>query len=112
MAASRNTQAGLPVVTVNAYGMAYGAAGLAVIAQSAARQLDPHWHYVVSLLYLSLAGTSLAFGSTGTHQAHWRFASGVYERSVSGHRAHGFDAVRELSMESARDFRACRLDCG
>ena len=32
MAASRNTQTGLPVVTVNAYGMAYGAVGLAVIA--------------------------------------------------------------------------------
>ena len=32
MAASRNTQAGLPVVTVNAYGMAYGALGLAAIA--------------------------------------------------------------------------------
>ena len=64
MAASRNTQAGLPVVTVNAYGMAYGAAGLAVIAllRGTPVDFDPRWPYVLSLLYLSLAGTSLAFG--------------------------------------------------
>ncbi|MBM4219853.1 MAG: EamA family transporter [Gammaproteobacteria bacterium] len=64
MAASRNTQAGLPVVTVNAYGMAYGAIGLMVIAAIRGTPLDfdPRWPYVASLLYLSLAGTSLAFG--------------------------------------------------
>jgi drug/metabolite transporter (DMT)-like permease len=64
MAASRNTQAGLPVVTVNAYGMAYGALGLAVIAalRGTPVAFDPRWPYVLSLLYLSLAGTSLAFG--------------------------------------------------
>jgi drug/metabolite transporter (DMT)-like permease len=64
MAASRNTQAGLPVVTVNAYGMAYGAIGLVVIAAARGTPVDfdPRWPYIVSLLYLSLAGTSLAFG--------------------------------------------------
>lgn len=64
MAASRNTQASLPVVTVNAYGMAYGAAGLAVIAaiRGTPIDFDPRWPYVLSLVYLSLAGTSLAFG--------------------------------------------------
>ena len=64
MAASRNTQASLPVVTVNAYGMAYGAAGLAVIAaiRGTPVDFDPRWPYVLSLIYLSLAGTSLAFG--------------------------------------------------
>ena len=64
MAASRNTQAGLPVVTVNAYGMAYGAIGLAAIAalRGTPVAFDPRWPYVASLLYLSLAGTSLAFG--------------------------------------------------
>ena len=64
MAAMRNTQGGLPVVTVNAYGMAYGAIGLAVIAAIRGTPVvfDPHWPYVLSLLYLSLAGTSLAFG--------------------------------------------------
>ncbi len=63
MAASHNTQAGLPVVTVNAYGMAYGAIGLAVIAilRGTPVDFDPRWPYVISLLYLSLAGTSLAF---------------------------------------------------
>ena len=64
MAAMRNTQGGLPVVTVNAYGMAYGAVGLAIIAaiRGTPVAFDPHWPYVLSLLYLSLAGTSLAFG--------------------------------------------------
>jgi drug/metabolite transporter (DMT)-like permease len=64
MAALRNTQGGLPVLTVNAYGMAYGAVGLAVIAviRGTPIAFDPRWPYVVSLLYLSLAGTSLAFG--------------------------------------------------
>jgi drug/metabolite transporter (DMT)-like permease len=64
MAASRNTQTGLPVVTVNAYGMAYGAIGLVVIAalRGTPVDFDPRWPYIASLLYLALAGTSLAFG--------------------------------------------------
>ncbi len=64
VAASRNTQAGLPVLTVNAYGMAYGALGLAIIALLRGTHIDFDWRwpYVVSLLYLSLADTSLAFG--------------------------------------------------
>lgn len=64
MAAMKNTRGGLPVLTVNAYGMAYGAIGLAVIAAIRGTPIafDPRWPYVVSLLYLSLAGTSLAFG--------------------------------------------------
>lgn len=64
MAAIRNTSSGLPVVTVNAFGMAYGTASLALIAllRGAPVTFDASWPYVVSLLYLSLAGTSLAFG--------------------------------------------------
>jgi len=64
VAASRNTQAGLPVVTVNAYGMAYGAFGLGLIAviRGTPVDFDLRWPYVASLLYLSLAGTALAFG--------------------------------------------------
>jgi drug/metabolite transporter (DMT)-like permease len=44
--------------------MAYGAAGLAVIAaiRGTPIDFDPRWPYVLSLIYLSLAGTSLAFG--------------------------------------------------
>ena len=64
MAAMRNTQSGMSVVTANAYGMAYGTVGLALIAaiRGTPIDFDPRWPYVVSLLYLSLAGTSLAFG--------------------------------------------------
>jgi drug/metabolite transporter (DMT)-like permease len=64
IAASRNTRDDLPVVTVNAYGLAYGTIGLAVIAaiRGTPVAFDPRWPYVLSLLYLSLAGTALAFG--------------------------------------------------
>ena len=64
MAATRNTGSGLSVVTVNAYGMFYGTLGLSLIAmmRGASLSFDPSWPYVISLLYLSLAGTSLAFG--------------------------------------------------
>ena len=64
MAALRNTRSGMSVVTANAYGMAYGTVGLALIAaiRGTPVDFDPSWPYVVSLLYLSLAGTSLAFG--------------------------------------------------
>jgi drug/metabolite transporter (DMT)-like permease len=64
MAAMHNTGGGMPVVTVNAYGMAYGASTLALIAllRGVPVAFDPSWPYAVSLLYLSIAGTSLAFG--------------------------------------------------
>jgi drug/metabolite transporter (DMT)-like permease len=64
MAAMRNTAGHLPVVTVNAYGMVYGTLGLAAIAslRGTPFEFDPSWPYVVSLLYLSLFGTALAFG--------------------------------------------------
>ena len=52
------------MVTVNAYGLAYGTIGLALIAAVRGTPIafDPHWPYVLSLRYLSLAGTALAFG--------------------------------------------------
>ena len=64
MAAMRNTGAGLPVLTVNAYGMSYGAASLAVLAwaRGAPIAFDTAWPYVLSLLYLAIAGTAVAFG--------------------------------------------------
>jgi drug/metabolite transporter (DMT)-like permease len=64
MAATRNARQGLSVVTANAYGMAYGTLGLAVIAflRGTPIAFEQSWSYVLSLLYLSLAGTSLAFG--------------------------------------------------
>ena len=49
---------------MNAYGLAYGTLGLAAIAtlRGTPVEFDPRWPYVLSLLYLSLAGTALAFG--------------------------------------------------
>jgi len=64
MAALRNTSHGLPVVTVNAWGMGYGTISVAVVAgvTGARFDFDSTWSYVGSLLYLAIAGSALAFG--------------------------------------------------
>ena len=65
MASARNQKRGLPVLQVNAYGMAYGAAFTALYAWSndMAFNWDGSIHYISSLLYLSIFGTIIAFGT-------------------------------------------------
>jgi drug/metabolite transporter (DMT)-like permease len=65
MTSTRNQLAGLPVVQTNAYGMAYGAIALALIAlaQDAPFTYELSWAYTGSLIYLALFGSVLAFGS-------------------------------------------------
>ena len=65
MVALRNQQAGLPVVQSNGYGMAYGALLMVLWAgvQGVPFGFDPGAGYVLSLLYLALFGSVLAFGS-------------------------------------------------
>jgi drug/metabolite transporter (DMT)-like permease len=65
MTALRNQQAGLPVVQSNGYGMAYGALLMALwtAGQGLSFGFDPGPGYVLSLLYLALFGSVLAFGS-------------------------------------------------
>src|SRR3972149_7028289 len=62
---ARNQRAGLPVVQTNAYGMAYGAALTLVIAVVRGVQFtfDPSPSYILSLLYLSVFGSVIAFGT-------------------------------------------------
>ncbi len=61
--ALRNQKAGLPVLPSSAYGMAYGAAAMALLAliSGEAFLFDPRPAYVGSLLYLALFGSVLAF---------------------------------------------------
>lgn len=65
MLSSRNQQQHLPVVQSNVFGMAYGAALMAILAL--AQGLDPVVNttlsFSLSLLYLSLFGSVLAFGA-------------------------------------------------
>lgn len=65
MVSTRNQAAKLPVVQTNAYGMAYGAAALALIAlaQDASFTYSAKASYSISLIYLALFGSVLAFGS-------------------------------------------------
>ena len=64
MASLRNTRAGLPVLPVNALGMAYGAVFMTVLAllRGAPLSFDFSPGYVGSLLYLAIFGSVLAFG--------------------------------------------------
>lgn len=56
---------GLPVITSNAWGMGYGAlfTGLTAVAEGTEFAFDASAGYVVSLLYLAVFGSALAFGA-------------------------------------------------
>ncbi len=64
MASLRNQRAGLPVIEVNALGMAYGAAFTLAFAllRGAPLAFDASPAYVGSLAYLAIFGSVLAFG--------------------------------------------------
>lgn len=64
MASLRNTRAGLPVIPVNALGMAYGAVFMSILAllRGAPISFDFSPGYLGSLLYLAIFGSVLAFG--------------------------------------------------
>lgn len=65
MTSVRNQRQGLPVIQSNAFGMGYGAALMAVwaLARGAEFTYDPSPGYTVSLLYLAVFGSIVAFGS-------------------------------------------------
>jgi len=64
MAAIRNTREGLPVLALNVHGMALGTLMLAGFALLRGLPFNFEWtaEYVVSLLYLAIPGTAVAFG--------------------------------------------------
>jgi len=63
--AQRNQRAGIPTLSGNAWGMAYGALVAVVMAsvQGLAWTFDPRPGYVFSLVYLALFGSVVAFGA-------------------------------------------------
>jgi drug/metabolite transporter (DMT)-like permease len=62
---ARNQRRGLPVVQLNTFGMLYGAAFVAIYAAALGRDFvfDSSLRYVLSLGYLALFGSVLAFGA-------------------------------------------------
>jgi drug/metabolite transporter (DMT)-like permease len=62
---ARNQRNKLPVIQTNAYGMLYGAIFMFVLAlfRGAQLQIDLSPDYVLSLLYLAIFGSVIAFGS-------------------------------------------------
>jgi drug/metabolite transporter (DMT)-like permease len=78
MLSMKNQKLKLPLMSANAWGMFYGASFMALvtIAQGKNFSFDYSFSYVSSLLYLSIFGSVIAFGSyltllnrIGTHQA-------------------------------------------
>jgi drug/metabolite transporter (DMT)-like permease len=63
--AARNQRNGLPIVQTNAYGMAYGAGFTLLVAlvRGAEFGFEPTVSYIVSLGYLALFGSVIAFGA-------------------------------------------------
>lgn len=61
---ARNQKHGLPIIQTNAYGMAYGALAMFVVALILERDFVfvPSTVYLVSLIYLAVFGSIIAFG--------------------------------------------------
>jgi len=62
---ARNQAAGLPVLQTNAYGMLYGSIIMLIYSLVAGHSFEVQWsrEYIVSLVYLSVFGSILAFGA-------------------------------------------------
>ena len=65
MVATRIHRRQLPVMQINAWSMLYGALAVAAMALAAGQRFafDVSWSYIVSLFYLALFGSALAFGA-------------------------------------------------
>lgn len=65
MLSMKNQKLNLPLMSANAWGMAYGAIFMAVIAMIRGRtfNFDYSFSYISSLLYLAIFGSVIAFGS-------------------------------------------------
>jgi drug/metabolite transporter (DMT)-like permease len=65
MASARAQMLGLPVISCNAWGMAYGALAMLALALVGGTSFtfDSALSYVVALLYLALCGSVIAFGA-------------------------------------------------
>jgi drug/metabolite transporter (DMT)-like permease len=63
--AVRNQREGMPILQTNAYGMAYGAATIGLIGLLTGQSFHVAWcaSYVLSLAYLAIFGSVLAFGA-------------------------------------------------
>ncbi len=61
---ARNQSEGLPIIQTNAYGMSYGALCMLLIAlwSGAPLQIDTSPAYLISLIYLAIFGSIIAFG--------------------------------------------------
>lgn len=62
---ARNQKARLPVIQSNAYGMSYGAAAMCIVAALSGKEFgfEMSMSYVISLFYLAVFGSMIAFGS-------------------------------------------------
>jgi drug/metabolite transporter (DMT)-like permease len=80
LTAMRNQAAGIPVLTGNAWGMAYGALTAALIALATGEAWSIDWRapYLASLVYLAVFGSVVAFAAYLTLLKEVGSASGSY----------------------------------
>jgi drug/metabolite transporter (DMT)-like permease len=76
----RGQQAGAPVIPATAWAMAYGTAMLALygVATGVEWRIEPSAAYVLSLLYLSILGSVVAFALYFTIARHRGYAQASY----------------------------------
>ncbi|WP_420579829.1 DMT family transporter [Reichenbachiella sp.] len=62
---ARNSANNIPVIQANAYGMLYGGVWMGLLALLLDRpfSFDPSWSYIISLAYLTVFGSIVAFGT-------------------------------------------------
>ncbi|WP_422362169.1 DMT family transporter [Reichenbachiella sp.] len=62
---ARNSANNIPVIQANAYGMLYGGIWMGLLALILDRPFtfDPSWSYIISLVYLTIFGSIVAFGT-------------------------------------------------
>jgi len=65
IASAYNSRKGLPVIQVNGFGMVYGAMAMGLIGVFSGETpvIDTSWQYLGSLLYLTILGSVVAFGT-------------------------------------------------
>ena len=106
---ARNQHNGIPVVQTNAWGMAYGALIMAVfaLASGVPFNYDTSFSYSLSLIYLAVFGSILAFGAYLTLVGRIGADKAAYAAVLFPVCVGNIDRVRRLSVDVAGAVRVC-----
>ena len=103
-----NQRRGLPIVSVNAWGMLYGTlwSGFLALLLGKPFIVEPTLSYFGSLVFLAVVSTVIAFARlSDAARPDRRGARRLFDRDVSGVCAADFDGARRLCLDALRDRR-------